>query len=294
MRRLLCCCLLVALGASLPGQDFVYRTFKDTRVVNVHSPETLPKGRLDIRIAHRFGDIAGEQGGWATFYGLEQASDVAIGGEYGISDRLTVGLHRSKGAGVSAEGDAGLRQMLNGVLKFSLTRQREDDIIPVSATFVGLSSLSTAEKIEGNENLIRSFPQFAHRFAFHGQLVLARKFSDGFSFQVMPAYTHRNLVPFEDENGMFSLGAALRLQISRTFGIVADATVPLINTRTVDAGYYPAIGLGLEIETGGHIFQVNLTNATGIMETDYIPYTTTNWLDGEFRLGFTISRWFNL
>jgi len=76
--------------------------------------------------------------------------------------------------------------------------------------------------------------------------------------------------------------------------LILDATVPLTGERTADAGFYPALGIGLEIETGGHVFQVNLTNATQLMETDYIPYTTSNWLDGEFRLGFTISRLFNL
>ncbi len=93
---------------------------------------------------------------------------------------------------------------------------------------------------------------------------------------------------------MWSIGAATRVQVTRTLGLVVDAMIPLIDSRTTELGYYPAIGVGFEFETGGHVFQVNLTNARGLMETDYIPYTTSNWGDGEFRLGFTISRWFNL
>ena len=55
------------------------------------------------------------------------------------------------------------------------------------------------------------------------------------------------------------------------------------------------LGFGLEWETGGgHVFQMNFTNATGLVETDYIPYTTTSWLDGEYRFGFTIARKFRL
>jgi hypothetical protein len=92
----------------------------------------------------------------------------------------------------------------------------------------------------------------------------------------------------------FSLGVGTRIQLSKVFGIIADATFPFSDLRTSDNGFYPAVGVGLEIETGGHVFQVNFTNATGIMETDYIPYTTSNWADGEFRLGFTVSRVFNL
>lgn len=289
--------LAVLLGSiSLEAQEQVYRVFKDSRVVNIHSPETLSKGRLDVRISHRFGDIAGDNGGFATFYGLESASDVSIGADYGVSDALTVGLYRAKGAGVSVEGYPGLRQLLNGVGKLRLTRQEESGGAPLSATLMGLITLSTQEKLEGtgNEASIASFPNFNHRMASHIQLILARKFSDGFSLQVSPGYTHRNLVPFEDKNGMFSVSAGGRLQVTRTFGLLADAVFPLIDSRTTGSGYFPAIGLGFEFETSGHIFQVNLTNATALMETDFIPYTTTDWTEGQFRLGFTISRLFNL
>ena len=278
----------------MKAQDYVYQTFKDSRIVNVQSVETLAKRRLDVRIGHRFGDLLGDNGGWPTFYGLENATDVMIGAEYGFTDNFTAGLYRTKGAGAMPQGQAGLRQLINGVFKYRLLRQKEGKGTPVTLTVLGVSSLSTAKRIEDNPDVLRSFPDFSHRMAFTGQLLIARKFSDGLSLLIAPGYTHRNLVPFEDENGLFSMGAGARVQLSRVFGIIADITVPFSSRRTSDNGFYPAVGLGLEIDTGGHLFQVNFTNATGIMETDYIPYTTSNWLDGEFRLGFTISRVFNL
>jgi hypothetical protein len=294
MKRLSIVLLSCFIVFSAFAQDATYQTFKDTRVVNIHSVETLRAHRLDVRISHRFGDIAGQRGGWPTFYGLETAEDVAIGAEYGVSDNLTIGIYRSKGAGMTPAGEEGLRQLMNGILKFRLLRQRADGGPPVSMSFVGLSSMSTSERITGNDDLVRSFPKFEHRFAFHGGLILARKFSPGLSLQITPGYTHRNLVPFEDFNGLFSLGFGGRVQMTRTLGLVGDITLPFVQERGADTGYYPAVGLGLEIDTGGHVFQVNLTNATGIMETDFIPYTTSSWFDGEFRLGFTISRLFNL
>lgn len=294
MKKMLLCFFTLALSQSLNAQDYAYQTFKDSRIVNIHSVETLAKRRLDIRIGHRFGDLLGDNGGWPTFYGLENATDVMIGAEYGFTDNLTAGLYRTKGAGSMPQGQAGLRQLANGVFKYRLLRQKEGEGTPVTLTVLGVSSLSTANRIENNPDVLRSFPKFFHRMAFTGQLLIARKFSDGLSLQLVPGYTHRNLVPFEDEAGLFSVGAGARIQLSRVLGIIADVTVPLANSRSTDNGFYPAMGLGLEIDTGGHLFQVNFTNATGIMETDYIPYTTTNWLDGEFRLGFTISRVFNL
>lgn len=289
---LLCFFLLSAL--TLTGQrERVNRTFKDTRVVNVHSVETLPKGKLDVRISHRFGDLFGDNGGWPTFYGLEVAEDVAIGAEYGFTDDFNIGLYRAKGAGATPDGRAGLRQNLNGVFKLRVLHQEKEGN-PLSITAVGTATMSAATKIEGNTDLIRSFPKFAHRMAFNGSLVMARKFGDSFSFQLIPGVTHRNLVPFAGENTIFSMGVAARYQVSRVMAFVADATMPFSETIKSDNGYSPPIGFGIEWDTGGHVFQLNFTNATGLFETDYIPYTTTNWADGEFRIGFTISRWFNL
>lgn len=280
---------------ALPAQEYVTTTFKDRRVINTQSVETLGKRRLDVRISHRFGDIAGEAGGYETLFGLDNASDILIGAEYGLTDRLDIGLARTKGAGRMPDGTAGLRQLLNATVKWRFLGQTEDDSTPLTLAFAGLTSMSMAKKAGEDESALNSFPKFAHRFAYHAELLIARRFSPGFSLQLSPAYTYRNLVPNGDENGLFSLGVAARLQLSRVFGLIADATVPFSEGRlSGEEGFYLPFGIGLEIETGGHVFQVNFTNATGIVPTDYIPYTTSSWADGAFRLGFTISRIFNL
>ncbi|MCG8329504.1 MAG: DUF5777 family beta-barrel protein [Chitinophagales bacterium] len=289
--------LLLLLGAfcflaSINAQENIYETFKDTRVVNMHSVETLGKRKLDVRIGHRFGDLAGDNGGWPTFYGLENASDVVIGAEYGFTDNFMAGIFRSKGAGSMPDGQAGLRQVINATAKYKVVRQ--SDQTPLTVTLSGVGSMSAAEKIEDNPDVLRSFDKFAHRLAYSIQLILGRKFSDRFSLQLAPGLTHRNLVPFEDENNIFTVAAGTRIQMSKVFSLVADATFPFSDVRTSDNGFYPAVGLGFEFDTGGHVFQVNFTNATGMIATDYVPYTTSNWGDGEFRLGFTISRVFNL
>ncbi|MFT5383999.1 MAG: hypothetical protein ACI81W_001399, partial [Saprospiraceae bacterium] len=256
------------------------------RVINTHSVETLPKRKLDIRIGHRFGDLAGSRGGWKTFYGLENAEDVMIGGEYGITNALTIGINRTKASGP-------LKRLVNGIIKYKLLRQKEDNSMPFTVTLLSVTSASTMEKSPDPE-VINYFNSFSHRFIYTGQLLIARKFSNNFSLQVIPSYTHRNVVGSDDENGLISLGFASRIQLSKVFGIIVDGTFPFSDLRIADNGYYPAIGIGLEIDTGGHLFQLNFTNATAISETDYIPNTFSNWNDGEFRLGFTVSRTFNL
>ncbi|MCH2084362.1 MAG: DUF5777 family beta-barrel protein [Saprospiraceae bacterium] len=310
--KLLAIVILVCFFGNVQAQDYTFQTFKDRRVINSHSVETLPKRKLDVRIAHRFGDMFGDSGGTSTFFGLETAADVAIGAEYGISDNLNIGFYRAKGAGQFPGGTAGLRQLWNGFVKYRILRQTEDGSMPFTLTLVGLTSISGQEKTELDDGtepaVISAFPNFSDRIAYNFQVILGKKFSDAFSLQILPAYTHRNLVADADENGIFSIGIATRIQLTKVMGIIADATFPFSSVRSEDESFFaelygienfegrffPALGIGLEFETGGHVFQLNFTNATGLMETDYIPYTTSDWTQGQFRLGFTISRMFNL
>ncbi len=271
----------------------VYQTFKDRRVINAHSLETLQARKLDVRIGHRFGDLFGDAGGWPTFYGLENATDVMIGAEYGVTNRFTAGVYRTKGAGK-------LKQLVNGLVKYKLFQQYEENPNSISVTAAGVFSVSTMQKGDNPES-INFFDKPSHRMAYTAQLLIGQKFSENFSLQFIPSYTHRNIVEFGDNNDTYSLGVATRIQLSRVVGIIADVTLPLngeqsplTSSGTAGVQYYIPLGFGLEFDTGGHIFQLNFTNATGIMETDYIPNTTSNWLDGEFRIGFTISRMFNI
>ena len=282
-------------GAYPPeGPQKVFQTFKDTRVINSPSVETIPAGKLDFRVTHRFGDAGGDAGGWPTFYGLEEASDVLIGFDYGVKDNLMVGIARSSGAGP-------LRQNLNGSIKWRLIHQETSGgRQPLSLTFYGLATYSTMEKSDREDDL-NFFAKGAHRLSYHLQILMARKFSPRFSFQLGGGWTYRNIVPFNDTNDLAHVSAASRIQVSKSIGIILDAVLPfgaLRNKATNDQDeriYHPSLGIGLEWETGGgHVFQMNFTNSTGIMETDYIPYTTSNWADGEFRLGFTISRLFQI
>jgi len=266
-------------------RELVQRTFKSTRVINTHSVETLQKNKLDIRIGHRFGDLAGDQGGWQTFYGLEEASDVLIGFQYGVLDRLTVGLTRTKGGGVDKP-----RALINGQIKYRLLWQ--NDKMPLSVTLLAGTGFSTMKASE-NPQALNHFEKYSHRFSYVYQAYIARKLSDRFSLQITPSYIHRNVAWFDTKNDLFSIGVATRVQLSKVYALLVDITAPF-SERHSNGDLTLPIGFGLEIDTGGHIFQINLTNARGMAETDYIPYTTSLWGEGQFRLGFTISRLFNL
>ena len=292
MKNFLLICLGILLAQHLVAQNDVYQTFRDRWVIDVPSVETLPKQKLDARITHRFGDLAGDAGGWPTMYGLENAADVAMGFEYGISNSLTAGIARSKGAGP-------LRQLVTTSLKYKLLAQREAGT-PLTLSAVGMATVSTTKK-SSDPSSVNFFEKSSHRMVYYVTLLAARKFSEKFSAQLSVGLTHRNVVPAGDENQIVHTGLAFRAQLSRVLGIIGDVTLPLNGNQSpfkslkpANANYQIPIGLGLEFDTGGHVFQLNFTNTTGIMPTDYIPYTRSNWLDGQFRIGFTISRIFNL
>lgn len=272
------------------AQTPVYQTFKDRWVINTPSVETLPKRKLDFRVAHRFGDIAGKSGGWTTFYGFENAADVSFAFEYGLNNRLTIGFGRSKGAGQ-------LGQLLTGSLKYSILQQQTEGT-PLSLAVVGFETISASKK-SSDPSSLNYFEKFSHRVVYHAALLAAKKFGNHLSVQLSGGYTHRNVVPAGEANGIVHAGLATRIQVTKALGIIGDFTLPLNGHQSPfesggNRSYYPPLGIGFEFETGGHVFQVNFTNSKGIMPTDYIPYTVSNWLDGQYRFGFTISRIFNL
>lgn len=260
--------------------------FKDRKIINSYSTEALPKGMLDFRIAHRFGDMFGDAGGWPTFYGLENARDILIGFDYGVNDNLLIGINRTKGAGP-------LRMLVNSYLKYKLAGQHDRSEKPLAVSIVAMSSLSTMPRSE-EISAINNFPKFAHRLTYHFQMMVAKRFSDVLSLQFNLGYTHRNFVGLEDVNYLLHVGAAGRLQINRRLAVLVDANIPT-RFRDIDEKYSPPLGVGLEWETGGgHVFQINFTNAGGLSEPDYLSYTTDRWSEGQFRLGFTISRQFKI
>ena len=261
-------------------------------MINSHSVETLPKRHLDFRIAHRFGDLAGEAGGFSTFYGLENASDVLIGFEYGITDNIMVGISRTKGAGP-------LTQNLNSLIKYRVISQQKGKN-PFSVALVGVGSYSTLESCN-TPGLLCFFEKTAHRIVYNAQVLVASKVNERFAIQLSGGWTYRNNVEFEDKNDLPYAGVVLKYQFTKVFGLIIDANFVFSDFRqnAVNADgsneFSNPLGIGFEWETGGgHVFQLNLTNAEGLVETDYIPYTTSSWLDGGFRLGFTISRQFKL
>lgn len=280
------------LQDAAPKSEKVIATFKSGNLINGRTIETIHKGELDFRVDHRFGDIAGSAGGAKNFFGLDNSTDIRIGFDYGLSDNLNLGIARAKGATEA-------RQLYEGNIKYRLLEQTEDDKMPFSMAIFGSATLS-AMKASEDLTASNSYNKFNDRLTYVSQVIIARKFNTMFSFQVLPTYVHRNYTSFGDQNSMFAFGFGGRLKLSKRIAIVADYFLPMRALKKKvyiekmrGQKFYNPLGLGLEIETGGHVFQMNFTNATAIQESQFIPETTGSWSKGQFRWGFSIARRFS-
>lgn len=275
-----------------PEKEYVKSTFSATRIINGHSCETLEKRNLEFRIEHRFGDIAGAAGGAQTFYGFDNAADIRFAFEYGITDNIMIGVGRSKGTG------APYRSLIDGFTKYRFLRQQKKGM-PLSMTVVGGMAF-TYMKATSDLTQVSSFPKWEHRLAYSVQLVMARKFGKWFSLSLMPTMVHRNYVASFDQNTMFALGGATRFAVAKKVGIILEyfyafrGEQPHFFDRNNPNTFRNSLGIAVEFETFGHNFTINFTNSKGFGETQYIPYTYSDWLKGQFRLGFTIGRKFVL
>lgn len=285
-------CALLAMRASAQEVDSlltslssdqkfnkVEATFKATHIVLSNSTETQKKRDLDLRIRHHFGDIGGEFGNSHTLYGLDVATDLFIGLDYGVSDKLTIGIGRSKHD-----------ELFNFLIKQKLLQQTTTGM-PFNLTLFAQLGLVARKPFAVDE-----FANYSDRVTYLIQPIFSRKFSSSFSLQVMPALLIRSktLEPADPEN-LLSMGFAGRIKLNKRLSFVAEYT--LVNELSRDdlsTVLYNPLGIGLEIETGGHIFSLNFMNSEYINENSFIPGTKKSWKDGGVRFGFTISRNFSL
>jgi len=265
--------------------SFVEETFSNSRIINGHSNEILEKGVLEFRVEHKFGDLAGSNGGVQSFFGLDNSTDIRIAFEYGLHDRIMIGLGRSKGYGP-------YRGLVDGFAKAQILRQTENNKIPVSMSAMISSTITYAEATE-DPSLVASYPDFAHRLAYASQLIITRKFRKIGSIAVLPTYVHRNYVSFDDQNGLFSLGMAARIGFLKKFGFVAEYYYNF-SQQDLRQDYNNSLAFSVEWVTFGHVFSIYLANAGGFGEQQFIPYTTGDWLKGQYRIGFAITRKFEL
>ncbi|MBL7725606.1 MAG: hypothetical protein JNK27_15770 [Chitinophagaceae bacterium] len=270
------------------------RIFSSTKTINARTPEVTGKGKMDFNVTHNFGDIAGDNGGIKRFFGLDNASDIRIGFHIGVGHKTDFVFARAKGAGL-------VQNLWEFGIKHQLLQQREDDPSHPLSVAVYANAVISSQKRNAFDNQDNSFENLGDRTSNVIQLILAKKIGK-VSVQLNPTYMTRGYAISYDQQSMFALGGAIRLPlVSNRLNLVVDYFHPFRNQDSKDSftvndniKFYDPLGVGFEILTSGHIFRLNFTNATEILENRFIPRTITSWGKGQFRWGFTISRTFTI
>jgi hypothetical protein len=264
---------------SLPSNDRVIATFKTTRIINMQSIESLPKRTLNFVIAHRFGAF---NSGSYNFWGLDGPASIRIGLEYSYDGRFMMGIGRSSD-----------QKMMDGFLKYRIIRQTTTNSSPISMTAVSAMNYTLQVDPNAATTGFNEYQYPTNRMSFVNELIFGRKFNQKLSLQMTAYMVHVNQVQYiTDHNDIFAAGIAGRYKLSKRMALTAEY-VYRINKYSVQT-YYNPFGIGFDIETGGHVFQIMMVNSYDISEAQVIPYTNTKWTNMGIRLGFNLSRVFSL
>lgn len=256
---------------------FTEATFKGSRLINGHTIETRTQGELEFLISHRFGRL---NSGAYEFFGLD-AANVRLGLEYGVADFLTLGVGRNS-----------FEKTYDGFAKLKLLRQSSGKrVMPVSVVSFSSAAINTLTESTPGE-----FPDITARMFYTQQLLIARKFGSALSLQIMPTLVHRNRIQErEGENDIYALGVGGRIKLTQRVSLNTEYYYRL-NAEEYAEGdlnqLFNSLAIGFDIETGGHVFQLHLTNSRAMIEKGFIAETNGNFFAGDIHFGFNVSRVF--
>jgi hypothetical protein len=276
----------------------VFATFKTYRLGNALTTEPVKKNHLDFRISHRFGNIYDSDldnpinETFQTYFGFDNATDIRNSFDYGLTDNITIGIGRSR-----------MNKMLDGSIKWRFLQQTTNFSVPVSMALFADMGYSHARTSELYNGVVKDFEtNELHRINYFTELIIASKLNDWISLELMPAYVYRNFIRENinannkeaDVNGFLSIGFGGRIKLNKRCSFIGDYyfnTAPFYNNNP---DIKNPLSLGFEIETGGHVFSLFFTNASGLIDNNFIPYTRDSWQKGQVKFGFSISRVFAL
>lgn len=274
---LLCCAIHIGVAQDDLLDEFqlepdkeVTSTWKSLKVVNLETSKLVAKGEFQFIVSHRFGAI---NSGIDELFGLDQAA-TRLQFLYGLTDWMHIEASRSS-----------LFKTYQVATKLRLQPQLRDGFPVTISTFLA-TDVQT-----GLDKEIYPLIEFQDRLGYTAQLIVARKFSKKFSAQISPTILHENFVPIdEQENTQYALGIGARYKLSNRWSINADYGAHL--NRAPGSPYVNPLSIGFDLETGGHVFQLHLTNAQPMLTNGFLGQATGDWRDGTIFFGFNLVRVF--
>lgn len=246
--------------------EAVSDVFWTPTLITQSTTETLASGNLNVTIMHSFGIAT--QRPLQTFFGIDNVQNVRLGLDYGISDRWSIGIGRSS-----------LTNVYDLRSKVALLRQTPS--LPINLSIKGDVGLVTQENGQPANDDLNTFIS----------LIASRKFNDSFSLQIAPMYGSFSNITFIDGDEVFGVGIGTEIRLSRRFAFTAEY-YPVFGERPT--GTKNTFSTGLNIETGGHVFQLFFTSTNWHLEQFVMADNRDQFWAGDFRFGFNINRIFGL
>lgn len=244
--------------------------FESSSLIDNATNVLSQKNTLEVQMSHRFGLINGGTNDMAGFWA---PSNIRIGLSYAILDRVTIGYGTTK-----------FNRLQDFNLKVALLRQTRSNTMPLSVSYYGNLTVSALKK--DNFNAIQD------RYSYFSQLIIAKKFNSNLSLQIAPSLSHYNLVDKTTiKNDMVAIAFGGRYKISPQTSLIFDYTQPI--TKFYTNNPHPGLSIGTEFSTSGHVFQLFVTNYNGLSPQKNIMFNTNDFLNGDFMIGFNITRNYN-
>lgn len=262
--------LLSEIDTDSVGVEYATAAFKGLKIVNFESTKLVAKKELTLIVSHRFGSV---ENGIDTFFGLDDAV-TRINFVYGLSDNLNIGVSRSS-----------YQKIYEASIKYRLVRQEKNGF---PFTIVSYNSFLINTALD-EANLPKL--EFKHRLGYTAQVLISRKVSTNFSVELAPTFFHDNfVVDNNQDNSQYALGMGARYKLAKRWSLNVDYGWHL--NRASDSPFKNPLSIGVDLETGGHVFQMHFTNSQPMNTNGFLGQSTGDWTDGNIYFGFNLSRVF--
>ncbi|MEO5776106.1 MAG: DUF5777 family beta-barrel protein [Flavobacterium sp.] len=264
--------LMKELDSVPKGNEAASAAFKGLQICNMQSTKLAAKGEFYFLVSHRFGDL---KNGINNFFGLDNAL-TKIGGIYGVTNWLSIGASRHT-----------YQKTYELAIKYRLANQQVDGF-PV--TIVGYNTMDINSELDK-----KLYPglKFNNRLAFTSQVLVSRKFSNSFSGELAGIFVHKNLYDgLLDQKNIYLVGAGTRYKVAKRLSVNLEYAARLNLPEGSSSPYKNPLTVGLDIETGGHVFQLVFSNSQPMNDVAIFSNAGGDWGKGSLYFGFNMYRVF--
>ena len=262
--------LLSEIDTDNQAPVYASAVFKGLKVLNFESTKLVAKGGFNFIVSHRFGTV---KNGFENLFGLDEAV-THLNFVYGISDHFNVSASRSSN-----------QKIYELATKFRLARQQEGKL---PFTMVGYTSVLANTALD-TDNLPKL--RFEHRLSYVGQLLISRKITKELSLLVAPTFFHDNyVIDNSQDNSQYAVALGGRYKLGSRWSVNMEYGMHL--NRSSTSLYNNPFSIGVDLETGGHIFQLHFTNSQSMNTNGVFGTSTGDWAEGDVYFGFNLARSF--